>query len=389
MAALLLAGGACKKESKKAPEGEPKVTTGETAGTAEPAVDPAKAEADKAAADKTAAEAEEKKKEAEEIAQAMKEAEEEAAKETARFDDALKKKSADLVAKKFKGSKDALKAILASPHRVPGDSDRDKFRHPLETLTFFGVQPNSTVVEVGTGAGWYTEVLAPLVAREGKLVAVSFDPNGPADSGRTVYGKRTQMFLAKSPELFGKVELALIDPPDKLGFGPDGSADLAIVMREMHNWQRRGQIDAYLASIHKVLKDGGKLGVEQHRAPKGANAEETAEKGYLPEEWLVQKIESAGFKLEAKSEVNANKKDTKDYEQGVWTLPPNYAEGEKDKAKYTAIGESDRMTLRFVKVAAAGDAAKGEPAKAGETGDAAKPEEAKAGETAPAEKPAQ
>jgi predicted methyltransferase len=348
LVALLAAGSACKKESKK-PESDPKVATGEPT---QPAPDPAVAAADKEAADKAAAEEEEKKKKLEENAKAMKEDEEEAAKEAERWNEDLKKQAAALVEKKHKNAAAALKAIVASPIRVPGNSDRDKHRHPVETLTFFGIQPNMTVIEVGTGAGWYTEILAPLLAREGKLVAVTYDPDGPPESGRTVYGKRTKLFLAKSPEVFGKVELAIINPPDKLEFGAPGSADLVIAAREMHNWTRRGEIDKYLASIHQVLKDGGKLGVEQHRAAAGGKAEETAEKGYLPEEWLIQKIESAGFKLEEKAEINANPKDTKDYEKGVWTLPPNYTEGDRDKEKYTAIGESDRMTLRFVKVAA-------------------------------------
>jgi predicted methyltransferase len=376
MVGLLLASGACKKEKKPAPATEPPV---ETAGTDTAAKPP-----EPATPEPSAEEAEKQKKIAEN-AEALKEAEADAAKETARFTEDIKKKAAELVAKPFKDAKSGLKAILASPHRQPENAERDKHRHPLETLTFFGIKPTMTVVEVGPGAGWYTEILAPLLAPEGKFVAATYDPNGPPESGRTVYGKRTQMFLAKSPELFGKVELAIINPPDKLGFGPDGSADLVIAMREMHNWQRRGDIDKWLAAVNKVLKKGGKFGVEAHRAAKGANVEESAEKGYLPEEWLVSKVESAGFKLEAKSEVNANKKDTKDYEKGVWTLPPNFAEEDKDREKYAAIGESDRMTLRFVKVGeapapAAGDAATADAAKAGDAAkaptEAGKPVEA-------------
>ena len=344
MVALLVAGGACKKESQETPAADPKVASSDPAPAqpAEPAPDPA-----------AAAEAEEKRKQAEELAKELKKFEEEAAVEAKRWTDDLKKKASDLVARKFKSSKEALKAITASPHRLPGNGERDRYRHPIETLTFFGIEPSMTVVEVGSGAGWFTEILAPLLAREGKLVAVSYDPNGPPDSGRTVYGKRTQMFLARSPELFGKVEVAHIDPPSKIELGAPGSADLVLAIREMHNWQSGGHIDAYLAAMHEVLKDGGKLGVVQHRARPDARAEESAEMGYLPEAWLIAKIESAGFKLEQKSKVNDNPKDTKDYAKGVWTLPPTYDEGEKDKEKYKAIGESDRMTLRFVKTAAA------------------------------------
>jgi predicted methyltransferase len=346
LVALLASSSACKKQEDKAPAAaDPKVTSGEQA-------QPAAADKGATADDKAAAEAEAKRKKAEEVANDMKEVEKEAAEEAKRWDDGMKKKAADLVAKKFANTKAALQAIVASPHRTPGNSDRDRYRHPVETLDFFGIQPASTVVELGTGAGWYTEILAPLVAREGKLIAVGFDPNGPADSGRTVYGKRTRLFLDKSPELFGKVDVSLIEPPAKLELGPAGSADFVIAMREMHNWQRSDQMEAYLTAVRNVLKDGGKFGVEEHRARPGTKGEETADTGYLPEEWVVQKVEAAGFKLEAKSEINKNPKDTKDYEKGVWTLPPTLTEGDKDKAKYEAIGESDRMTLRFVKLPA-------------------------------------
>jgi predicted methyltransferase len=334
----LAATGACKKsDDKKAPPPENKTT--EAAEPTTPPVDP-----------KAAEEAKAKKEEAVRAAETLAKEEAEAAEEAKRWTPELKKKANELVARPHKDAKKGLQTILASPHRTPGSAERDGHRHPLETLTFFKIRPDMTVIEVGAGEGWYTELLAPLLAGAGKLVVTSPDPAGPIDTMRTVYAKRLAMFLAKSPELYGKVEVVVVDPPAVVELGPPGSADLAMAIREMHNWQRRGQIDAYLAAIHAVLKDGGTFGVVQHRAAAGGKPEETAEKGYLPEEWLIQKVESAGFKLEEKSEINANPKDTKDYEKGVWTLPPNYREGEVDKAKYTAIGESDRMTLRFVKV---------------------------------------
>src|SRR5690606_9357069 len=205
-----------------------------------------------------------------------------------------------------------------------------------------------------------------------------YDPDGPTDRMVTVYGKRLQLFLQKSPELYGNVQQVAIDPPDKLELGEPGSADMAVAIREMHGWQRRGHMDAYLAAIHAVLKDGGVFGVVQHRAKPDAGAEESAEKGYLPEQWLIDKVESAGFKLAEKSEVNANPKDTKDYEKGVWTLPPNFREGDVDREKYAAIGESDRMTLKFVKVARPAGSAGGE----GAAGEEAAGEEAAGEETA-------
>ncbi len=170
---------------------------------------------------------------------------------------------------------------------------------------------------------------------------------------RTVYGMRLGLFLAKSPELYGDVQVVAIDPPNRLDLGVEGTADAVLAIREMHNWYRSGAMDAYLAAVHTALKDGGVLGVVQHRAAAGSSPDDSAKSGYLPEAWLVETVEAAGFKLAGKSEINANPKDTKDYESGVWTLPPNYALGETDKDKYTAIGESDRMTLKFVKVPAA------------------------------------
>jgi len=325
---------------------------------APPAPDPeaekAKAEADRLAkeqAEKEAAEAAAKAKAAAQLAAAYAEFEAESAKEAARWTADLHKAAGALVAKKYANPKAALTAILKSPVRVPGHADRDQYRHPLETLTFFGLKQNMTVVEMGSGEGWYTELLGAFLAKSGQLIVVSPDPNGPAESGRTLYGKRLQATLAKSPELFASAKLAIVTPPEQLSLGADGSADVVLAIREMHGMHRRGLLAAYFKAMHNVLKPGGVLGVVQHRAAATANPDESAQKGYLPEEWLIAQAQASGFKLAAKSEINANPKDTKDYEQGVWTLPPNYALGETDKDKYKAIGESDRMTLRFVKVA--------------------------------------
>jgi predicted methyltransferase len=279
----------------------------------------------------------------------IKKAEAEAAEEAKRWTDDMKKQAVALRDGKYKDEKEALEAILKSPHRTPKASERDAARHPVETLTFFGIKANQTVVELGAGGGWYTELLAPLLANKGKLIVAGADSAGPPDKMSTAYGKRLDLFLAKSPELFGKVERVAIKPPD-IKLGPDGSADLVVAMREMHNWQRRKELDTYLKAIHAVLKDGGTFGLEAHRAKEGTKGEDTAEKGYLAEAWVIEKVTAAGFELVEKSEVNANPKDTKDYKEGVWTLPPNFALKETDKEKYAAIGESDRMTLRFKKV---------------------------------------
>ena len=335
--ALAVAGGACKKAEDKKPTPEAPKTADATG-------------ADKEAADKAAKEAEAKRLEAEKAAKRLAEEEAEIAELKKRWTPELEKQAAALVAKTFPNTKAALTAIVASDHRVPANRPRDAHRHPVETLTFFGIDPKMTVIELGAGEGWYTEIIAPLLAREGKFVAVSFDPDGPADSMRTVYGKRLAMFLALSPATFGKVQAVAIDPPTKMDLGPPGSADLVLALREMHNWQRRDQVDAYLAAVHAVLKPGGSFGVEQHRAAAGSDVAKTAEKGYLPEEWVIQRVTAAGFELAEKSEINANPKDPKDHEKGVWMLPPNLRDvPEADKAKFAAIGESDRMTLRFVK----------------------------------------
>ena len=330
MIAALLAGAGCTKreqERKAPPAPAPAVVTADAGAV----VDAAPSDADR-------------------VAEALRKADADAAAEAQRWTDELKKQSIALRDATYKDAGAALAAILASPHRVPGHAERDAARHPVETLTFFGITPTMTVVELGAGGGWYTELLAPLLANKGKLVVAGPAATGPADQMSTVYGKRLDQFLAKSPELFGKVErVSLSGPPIKLG--ADRSADLVVAIREMHNWQRRNQLDAYLAGIHAVLKDGGTLGVVQHRAPAGTQGEDTAEKGYLAEDWVVERVKAAGFELVAKSEINANPKDTKDYEKGVWALPPNYANQDVDKAKYTAIGESDRMTLKFKKVA--------------------------------------
>jgi predicted methyltransferase len=207
-----------------------------------------------------------------------------------------------------------------------------------------------TVLEYGPGEGWYTEILAPVLAAKGKLLITTTDPNGPADVRSTLYAQRMKAFLDKAPELFGKVE-PVVFAPKSPKLDHDGKVDLVIVARGLHGMVTEGSLAQWLSSFHTALKPGGVLGIEQHRAKPDVDAEASAKTGYLPEKWVIQQIEGAGFKLAARSEINANPKDTKDYEQGVWTLPPNYRLGDQDRAKYAAIGESDRMTLRFVKVA--------------------------------------
>jgi predicted methyltransferase len=272
-------------------------------------------------------------------------------KELARWTPALRANAKSVADKAYPTGKAALQASLAGKYRKPGNAERDTFRHPQETLEFFGFKPDMTVLEYGPGEGWFTELLAPALAKKGKLIVTNTDPNGPKDQRSTLYGERVKLLLDRSPELYSKVEPVIIDgkkPDLKL----DGNVDLVLVMRGLHGMVNAGTLDTWLAEFNTALKPKGILGIEQHRAKADAKPEESAKKGYLPEAWVIEKVEAAGFKLAGKSELNANPKDTKDYESGVWALPPTYAGKDKDREKYQAIGESDRMTLKFVKVAA-------------------------------------
>ena len=240
-----------------------------------------------------------------------------------------------------------LKAAVAAAHRSEANRARDQYRHPAETLAWFGIKPTDTVVELWPGGGWYTEILAPYLAEKGQLIVAA-----PTAKGLEGSQKR----LAARPELFGKV--TAVNFPTALGgtgVAP-GTADAVLTFRNVHNW-RMGYLQpekqdysvAAFREIYAMLKPGGVLGIEDHRLPEGADAERERSSGYIKTSTIRRLAEEAGFKFVGSSEVNANKKDTADWEDGVWTLPPTYAKGETDRAKYQAIGESDRMTLKFVK----------------------------------------
>lgn len=270
------------------------------------------------------------------------------ASEVARITPEVKNDAKALAGRAYPTIRAAIKAALAGKHRAPGSAERDKDRHPAETLEFFGVKPNQAVLEYGPGEGWYTELLAPALAVKGKLAVTMTNPNGAKAERATLYGERTRLFLDRLPEIYGKVERVQIDgKAPKLG--ADATFDHVLLIRGAHGMHNNKTLTTWLAEFHRVLKPGGRLGVEQHRAKPDANPDESSKKGYLPEPWLIAQIEAAGFKLGGKSEVNANPKDTKDHPEGVWSLPPTLRQGETDKAKYVAIGESDRMTLTFTK----------------------------------------
>jgi predicted methyltransferase len=291
-----------------------------------------------------------------------------------------------LAEKAYPSGKAAIQATMKGKHRRPDSAARDKYRHPVETLEFFGFKPTMTVLDFGPGEGWYTELLAPALAKGGKYMATSNDPNGPTDQRSTFYGQIFKGFVDGAPEAYGKVETVITDSKaPKLP--QDGTVDLVILMRETHGLINNGTLNGWLAEIHHALKPKGVLGIEQHRAPADANPTESAKKGYVPEKWLIEQVEAAGFKLAGKSEINANPKDTKDYEGGVWTLPPSLVKKDKDRDKYIAIGESDRMTLKFVKAPAkpaGGAKAEGDKGKTDPKADKAAPKAETKSDKAPA-----
>ena len=245
-----------------------------------------------------------------------------------------------------------LERVLAGNHRSPENAARDVYRHPRETLAFFGLKPGDRVVEITPGTGWYTEVLAPLMRGNGTLVAAIWDDT---IEGQPKYRydviNRFKTMLASRPDLFDQVVLEPFTPPHETSLGEPGSADVVVTFRNVHNWIEDKSAPAVFKAAFDVLKPGGVLGVTEHRAAAGKSAEESFESGYLSEDAVIKLATDAGFTLAEKSEINANPKDTKDHEKGVWTLPPTLALKDKDRDKYLAIGESDRMTLRFTKPA--------------------------------------
>ncbi|MES2015323.1 MAG: methyltransferase [Pseudomonadota bacterium] len=243
---------------------------------------------------------------------------------------------------------DALKAAIASKDRAAANVARDAARHPYETLTFFGIKPTMTVVELAPGGGWYTEILAPYLRKDGKLIAAGESPTSPDDNAKR-YAASTGKKLASNPAMFGKVERGVFEPPRAYNFAAPNSVDMVVTFRNIHNWTDAGddKVKEIFKNIHAVLKPGGVFGVVDHRMPAAKPANQDS--GYLHEAAVIKMIEAAGFKLVAKSEINANPKDTADHPKGVWTLPPVLANGDVDRDKYLAIGESDRMTLKFIK----------------------------------------
>lgn len=239
-----------------------------------------------------------------------------------------------------------LAQAIAGKWRTPANRARDGFRHPQETLEFFGVGSRKRVIEISPGAGWYSEILAPYLRASGTYIAAN--AAAPADSaaGKRATGLKTT--FAAAPAHYDRVQW--LDYDGKMpALGAPGSADVVLTFRNVHNWVAADTADAYFRAFFDVLKPGGVLGVVDHRAKPGTSLEMMKKSGYLTEELVIGYATRAGFRLDARSEVNANAKDTADHPNGVWTLPPTNRNDGKDVAKYRAIGESDRMTLRFVK----------------------------------------
>jgi predicted methyltransferase len=238
------------------------------------------------------------------------------------------------------GAVSALKAAIAGPQRSAENKARDKYRHPLETLTFFGIRPDMTVVEVSPGAGWYTEILAPFLKDHGKLYeAVGAGPGA----------KKFEDKLKADPAVYGKVIVTTLQPPAQTNIAPAGTADMVLTFRNVHDWLPRGTTADYFKAFYRALKPGGILGVTDHRADPSQPQDPDAKNGYVRQDYMIQLAEQAGFKPAGASEINANPKDLRDHP--VWYLPPTLRQGQVDRAKYLAIGESDRMTLKFIKPA--------------------------------------
>ncbi len=244
----------------------------------------------------------------------------------------------------------ALEAAIAGQWRDPANTARDAYRHPAETLSFFGLAPDMTVVEITPGGGWYAEILAPYLRESGRYVAAVVDPAAVPEGRGRDYQQNARSSLekkfAEAPAQYGSATFAAYDPANPV-LGPAASADAVVTFRNVHNWRMSGQAEGMFKGFFDVLKPGGVLGVVEHRA--AADVANDDRSGYVGQAQVIALAEAAGFVLDASSEINANPLDTKDHPNGVWTLPPSNRHDETDAAKYRAIGESDRMTLRFVK----------------------------------------
>ena len=238
----------------------------------------------------------------------------------------------------------ALEQAVSGEHRSAKNKARDEYRHPVETLKFFGFTPEMTVVELTPGGGWYTEILAPALKESGKYYGAHY-PDTDEDNYYSKSRKALEKKIA-SNDIYSEVVLTDFVPRKASEIAPEGTADLVLTFRNLHNWKAEG-VEQVFKDAYKALKSGGVLGVVEHRLPAGVAPEKAA--GYVSEATTIKQAKAAGFRFAGASEINANPKDMAQHPKGVWTLPPSLRLGETDKEKYLAIGESDRMTLKFVK----------------------------------------
>ena len=245
---------------------------------------------------------------------------------------------------------DALEDAVDNPQRTPAFHERDQYRNPLETLRFFGAQPDLTVAEIWASPGWYAEILAPYLKAAGEYYAVGFS----LSAKRTPQWRRTmaKALIAKfaaDPENYSAVEVTSLSVPEDTVIAPPGTVDIVLTFRNVHNWMKGDYAPGVFAAMYRALRPGGILGVVEHRARPGTTVEMMKLSGYVTEAQVIEFARAAGFELDARAEINANPKDTTDHPRGVWTLPPSLRMQDVDREKYLAIGESDRMTLKFRK----------------------------------------
>jgi predicted methyltransferase len=248
-----------------------------------------------------------------------------------------------VVAEVFETPK-TIEQAIASPYRTPQFKERDKYRHPGDTLTFFRVKSSMKVLEITPETGWYTEILAPFLNDKGQYLMATHPEGSPAPQSSNI-----EEWSKKYPSISKNIKVTTFDLSNPaLELGEEGSLDMVVTFRNIHNWMAQGKADIAFKAFFKVLRKGGVLGVVEHRAPVD-RIDPKAPTGYVRESDVMRMAKKAGLKYVGKSAVNSNPKDTKDHEKGVWSLPPTLTLKEKDREKYMAIGESDRMTLKFIK----------------------------------------